>query len=102
MYDFTKWPHASMFVVECFQDSFDSFIVWDMLVYNDLTSMVAMMVLCGNDSRSKMVCKKWLVSLMYDGSALHSGLRWKSMNEESLSVGESHPDMIGLPGFPGL
>ena len=24
------------------------------------------------------------------------------MNEESLSVGESHPDMIGLPGFPGL
>ena len=22
------------------------------------------------------------------------------MNEESLSVGESHPDMIGLPGFP--
>ena len=37
-----------------------------------------------------------------DGNVLHSGLRWKSMNEESLSVGESHPDMIGLPGFSGL
>ena len=33
---------------------------------------------------------------------LQNGLRWKSMNEESLSVGESHPEMIGLPGFPGL
>ena len=39
---------------------------------------------------------------MYDSSELHSGLMWKSMNEESLSVGESSPDMIGLLEFPGL
>ena len=33
---------------------------------------------------------------------MHNDLRWESINEESLSVGESHPDMIGLPGVPGL
>jgi hypothetical protein len=33
---------------------------------------------------------------------LHNGLRCVSMNEESLSVGESHPVMIGRPGLLGL
>ena len=57
MYDFTEQPHASMFVILCFQVLIPS--VCGMLVYNDLTSIVATMVLGGNGvSRSKMVCKK--------------------------------------------
>lgn len=74
-----------------------------MLVYRDFTSIVAKIVLGGNGvGILNMVCKKWLVSLMYDGSCVHSCLRYESMNDESLSVGESHPDMIGLPGLFGL
>ncbi len=47
-----------------------------MFVYNDLTSIVARMVFGGNGvGRLKMVCRKWLVSLIYEGSDLHNVLR---------------------------
>ena len=29
-------------------------------------------------------------------------MRWKLMNDDSLSVGVSQPNMIGLPGLFGL
>ena len=47
-----------------------------MLVYNDLTSIVARMVFDGSGvGMVKMVRKKWLVSLMSDESCGMIGLR---------------------------
>ena len=42
------------------------------------------------------------MSLMYDGRLIMRGLRWMSVNVESLSVGESQPEIMGRPGLLGL
>ena len=46
---------------------------------------------------AKIVLRKCVVSFMYEGINGTSGLRTLSMKMESFSVGESHPEMIGLP-----
>ena len=50
----------------------------------------------------KIISKKWFVSLIYEGiSGTRGFIKW-STKEDSLSVGESQPDIMGRPGMLGL
>ena len=70
-----------------------------MFVYRDLTSSVARIVLRGKGvGICRMVCRKCVLSFMYEGMCVTSGCKKWSMYIEIFSVGESQPEMIGLPG----
>ena len=56
----------------------------------------------GRGGRSSIVLRKAVVSLIYEGIVVVRGCRKWSTKAESLSVGESQPDMMGRPGVPVL
>ena len=56
----------------------------------------------GRGGRLSIVWRKAVVSLMYEGIVVVRGWRKWSTKAESLSVGESQPDMMGRPGVPVL
>ena len=68
------------------------------LVYNEVTSRVTRIESAGKLLRVLSLLRKWLVSLMYDGSLVTKGLRLSLTNSEMRSVGCPLAEMIGLPG----
>jgi len=69
-----------------------------MLVYRDATSRVTR-IAPGEISLSELsLVKKWVVSLIYDGSLGASGFRWWSTDIFRYSLSR----VIGRPGFPCL
>ena len=70
-----------------------------MLVYSELTSRVHRSVLIGSNLvYGSIICRKCVLSLTnYVSLGTHGCRKW-STNCDILSVGESFPDMIGLPG----
>ena len=75
---------------------------WGILVYRDLTSMVTRRASGGKGGRERTIWRKCVVFLIYDGMVVVRGWRKWSTKAESLSVGESQPEMIGRPGVPSL
>ena len=60
--------------------------LFGMLVYRDDTSRVTRIAPVGISLSELSLVKKWVVSLMYDGSLGASGFRWWSTNSDILSV----------------
>ena len=74
-----------------------------MFVYRLLTSIVRRMILSGSLSFSEKIRRrKFVESLTYDLMWFISGFRKWSAYSDSLAVGPSHPDIIGLPGTSAL
>ena len=73
-----------------------------MFVYSEVTSATTNIVFLGSGGKLVMSCKRCLVSLRYEGCACAIGLKTAVRYLERLSVGESHPLMIGRGGLFGL
>ena len=69
-----------------------------MLVYREETSKVTSNVLSGRLPNVESLLRKWVVSLMYEGSWQTNGLRMSLTYWEMSSVGWPLVDTIGLPG----
>ena len=74
-----------------------------MFVYRLLTSIVRRMILSWSLSFSEKIRRrKFVESLTYDLMWFISGFRRWSAYSDSLAVGPSHPEIIGLPGTSAL
>ena len=72
-------------------------------MYRDLTSIVRRIMSLGRLLLSLNIrLRKSVESLTNEGILLTKGLRKWSAYFDNLTVGPSHPEMIGLPGLPAL
>ena len=71
---------------------------WGMLEYKEETSAVTRRDPLGSEGTFRSLLMKSLVSLIYEGSDAARGCRKLVAYAEKLSVGESHPEIMGLGG----
>ena len=75
---------------------------WSTFVYREVMSADTSMVLGWSLGRFWIRLRKCLVSFTWEFKFAVRGDRILAMKSEILSVGESHPEMMGRGGIPGL
>ena len=96
---------SGVIILFSFNISIQAWMPWSlgMLVYKLLTSIVTSMMFFGKlVFNVKILRRKYVVSCMYDGMWLRSGLRRWSAYWDSLTVGPPQPEIMGRPGMSCL